>query len=435
MKRPQRTRWVEKKASMGQAGSGTLTAGPRVWRVLVVDDEENLNWSLVTSLRREHYAADGALTAEDARRRMVDVDYDCVISDIQMPGIDGFQLLNWLREQRPQSRVIMMTAFGSPSVRQDAMRKGVTAYLEKPFDLAALKRELRKALETPTQATQTFDLIEITQVISLSRRDVAVQTQVGDQVGQLVFERGELISAAFGSLLGEQAFFAMCAQPAQAATPAPAPEHVERNVTQPVSALIFDALLKRDSSQSGARPFTAGPASGALSMRALGGPSQAHPQAPPSPMRAPITASLKPMVAPTSGPMVNHAITRDLQRDPQRALAALVAAIARPCAVALVMPDGSLRAQAQTHMPPVPDAAFIHMAQGFGAFARAAHLGNLGAPRAARLTTGVDQALVRLVGLRPGAPALVVVAPVDIEPHHLDAVIAIHEADLIEVTL
>ncbi|HEY7850395.1 MAG TPA: response regulator, partial [Ktedonobacterales bacterium] len=180
---------------MGQAGSGALTGAPRVARVLVVDDEENLNWSLVTSLRREQYAADGALTAEDARRRMVDETYDCIISDIQMPGMDGFQLLSWLREQRPQSRVIMMTAFGSPSVRQEAIRNGVAAYLEKPFDLTALKRELRKALDTPAQPSTTYDLIEITQVISLSRRDVAVQAQVGEQLGMLVFERGELISA------------------------------------------------------------------------------------------------------------------------------------------------------------------------------------------------------------------------------------------------
>ena len=44
-------------------------AGQRTWRVLVVDDEENLNWSLVTSLRKDNYAADGAATGEDALRR------------------------------------------------------------------------------------------------------------------------------------------------------------------------------------------------------------------------------------------------------------------------------------------------------------------------------------------------------------------------------
>jgi CheY-like chemotaxis protein len=392
-----------------------------VVRVLVVDDEENLNWSLVTSLRREQYAADGALTAEDARRRMVDVVYDCVISDIQMPGMDGFQLMSWLREQRPQSRVIMMTAFGSPSVRQEAFRNGVAAYLEKPFDLTALKRELRKALDTPAQISTSYDLIEITQVISLSRRDVAVQAQVGGQLGMLVFERGELISAVFGMLRGEQAFFAMCATPAQLATPAPAPERVERNVTQPVSALIFDALLKRDAGLAAAAPG-ARPADDA----ALARPAT-------TPMRAPITSSLV-ALAPAQAPSQTTPAAHDSQRT-LATLASLVAAIARPCAVALVLPDGAMRGQAQTRQPPVPEAAFAQMVQGFVAFARAAQVGQWGAPREARFITNGEQALVRLIGLRPGAPALIVVAPADVELRQLDATIAVHEPELLELMI
>ena len=399
---------------MSQTGSGGLTGAPRVTRVLVVDDEENLNWSLVTSLRREQYAADGALTAEDARRRMADAAYDCVISDIQMPGMDGFQLLSWLREQRPQTRVIMMTAFGSPSVRQEAFRSGVAAYLEKPFDLAALKRELRRALETPAQAGATsFDVLEIAQVISLSRRDMAMQAQVGDQMGLLVFEHGDLISAAFGALRGEQAFFAMCAAPAQLATPAPMPEHVERNVTQPVSALIFDALLKRDTGLAAATP-------GAAALR--------PPTAGPSVARAPITSSLAPASAPSS-------VSQMPVRDPQRTLASLAAAIARPCVVALVRPDGAIVALAQTRQPPTPEAALTHLIQGFVAFARAAQVGQWGAPREARFSASGEQALIRLVGLRPGSPPLVVVAPADLEPRQLDASIAVHEPELLELVM
>lgn len=404
---------------MAQAGSGGLTGAPRVARVLVVDDEENLNWSLVTSLRREQYAADGALTAEDARRRIADSVYDCVISDIQMPGMDGFQLLSWLREQRPQPRVIMMTAFGSPSVRQEAFRSGVAAYLEKPFDLTALKRELRKALEAPAQTGATvYDVLEITQVISLSRRDMAMQAQIGDQSGLLVFERGDLVSVLFGALRGEQAFFAMCAAPAQMAAPAAIPEVVERNVTQPVSALIFDALLKRDTGLAAATPGGAQPATNAQRPLTMG----------PAPVRAPNTSSLAP-AAPASS------VSQALVRDPHRTLASLASAIARPCVVALVRPDGAIVALAQTRQPPTPEAALAHLTQGFVAFARAAQLGQWGTPREARFTASSEQALVRLVGLRPGSPALVVVAPADLEPRLLDASIAVHESELLELAM
>ncbi len=410
--------------SMTQSGSGGLTGAPRTQRVLVVDDEENLNWSLVTSLRRERYAADGALTAEDAQRRMADMSYDCVISDIQMPGMDGFQLLSWLREHQPQSRVIMMTAFGSPSARQEAFRNGVIAFLEKPFDLAALKFELRRALDTTAQPVVGYDLLEITQVISMSRRDVAVQTQTGAQVGLLVFERGELISAAFGALRGEQAFFAMCAAPVQQATPTAIPERIERNINQPLSPLIFDALLKRDSGQTGASATA---------------PSAPSAPPPAQPLRSQPSPSL--MRAPSTGPnpAASGQITGGPQsapaRDPQGTLAALVTAIARPCAAALVMPDGTIRAQAQTRIPPAPETVFNHLIQAFVSFARATQAGQLGAPRSAHLVAGGEQALVRIIGPRPNAPALVVVAPADIEQRQLEAAIAVHEVELMERTL
>lgn len=122
-------------------------------------------------------------------------------------------------------------------------------------------------------------------------------------------------------------------------------------------------------------------------------------------------------------------------RDAQSTLAALVSAIARPCAAALISPDGAVRAQAQTRVPPLPESAFHHLAQGFIAFARAAHSGQLGAPRSARLTASGEQALIRIVGPRPDAPALVVVAPADAEPRQLEAAIALHEAELAERTL
>jgi hypothetical protein len=122
-------------------------------------------------------------------------------------------------------------------------------------------------------------------------------------------------------------------------------------------------------------------------------------------------------------------------RDPQRTLAALAAAIARPCVVALVTPDGAVYAQAQTRQPPTPDAALAQMALGFVAFARAAQMGQWGAPREARFSASGEQALVRLIGMRSGSPALVVVAPADIEPRQLDATIGVHEPELLELTM
>src|SRR6185437_6205484 len=97
--------------------------------------------------------------------------YDCIISDVKMPGMDGFELLQWLRHHQPSTRVIMMTAFGSPTARQEAQQSGVVAYLEKPFDLRVLKEELRRLAGNAARAeagiAEGYDVLDVVQVLHL----------------------------------------------------------------------------------------------------------------------------------------------------------------------------------------------------------------------------------------------------------------------------
>lgn len=229
------------------------SATRRVWRVLVVDDEENLNWSLVNSLRKDSYAADGAQTAEQALRLLSSQPYDIVISDVKMPGMDGFELLQWVRQNRPQIRVVMMTAFGSPTDRATALRGGVIAYLEKPFDLVALKEELRRLTTTPADQrtsgpaeSEGYDLLEVTRVISLARRDIALSVESNGRVGRLRFLRGDLIWAEAGEVQGDDAFVLLTAPKLGRAQPESWDGRSNRNITQPLAQLIFTAMLQRD---------------------------------------------------------------------------------------------------------------------------------------------------------------------------------------------
>lgn len=392
-------------------------APQRPWRVLVVDDEENLNWSLVASLRRENYSADGALTADDARRRLTEMAYDCVISDVKMPGIDGFQLLSWLREWRPSTRVIMMTAFGSPSVRQEAFRNGVIAYLEKPFDLRVLKQELRRTLETRPQQPPSYDLIDMTQAINVGRRDVVAQILAGGITGLLAFEHGDLVAAEYNDLHGDAAFQAMCVAPAQRVwqvTPATPPE---RNVTKPVSALIFDALLARNAPAAG---------SGALSLPPV--PAVAPPE-----VRTATPAQASPTGAPVARPTGGAGQIPSPDEnvpDAQRALARLVASIGAPGAAALLTSTGVVKALAQTAQPALTDEVFAHLAQAVQATARAARVGQWGPVREARLFTGQRQALVRLLNAGGEALALVVIVPASLDSRQFEAAVATHEGAL-----
>ena len=218
------------------------------WRILVVEDEENLNWSIVNSLRKDGYFVRGVMNGAEALRILWSEEYDVVISDLKMPGADGFELLQWIRAHRPKTRLIMVTAFGSASTRNQALEGGVVSYLEKPFDLHTLKEELRRLLQQTgfSANLDSFDLLDVIQIITLSRKSIALLVNTGlEERGVLRFQGGELIWAEYGSLRGEEAFFALAAHKNGVVIHQPWDEQITPNVTQPLSRLIFQALQYR----------------------------------------------------------------------------------------------------------------------------------------------------------------------------------------------
>jgi CheY-like chemotaxis protein/predicted regulator of Ras-like GTPase activity (Roadblock/LC7/MglB family) len=218
------------------------------WRILVVEDEENLNWSIVNSLRKDGYFVQGVMSGTEAIRMLWSGEYDVVISDLKMPGADGFELLQWIRAYRPKTRLIMVTAFGSASTRNQALEGGVVSYLEKPFDLHTLKEELRRLLQQTgfSASLDSFDLLDVIQIITMSRKSIALLVNTGlEERGMLRFQAGELIWAEYGSLRGEEAFFALAAHKNGVVVHQPWNDQITPNVTQPLSRLIFQALQYR----------------------------------------------------------------------------------------------------------------------------------------------------------------------------------------------
>ncbi|HEY7982740.1 MAG TPA: response regulator [Ktedonobacterales bacterium] len=389
--------------------------GQRVWRILVVDDEENLNWSLANSLRKEQYVADSALTGEDALRQMATQQYDIVISDVRMPGMDGFELLQWLRGHRPQTRVLMMTAFGSPTERAEAIRGGVVAYVEKPFDLHALKEELRRittaepARTTGAPPTDGYDLLEVARVVSLARRDIALQVEANGQRGRLRFLRGDLIWAECGALQGDEAFVTLTAPRTGRVQPEPWDGRSARNVQQPLSALIYQALARRDRA-AGAGPQRAAtspsmsatvPATPAVHIPSA--PSATSPGAAPQPVSAPLAA------APSTHPF---AILAPAQAERVRdTLADLAGALPSPAGVVLLRPDGTLLAQSWNGASEPPTGTLLHLAAGAQSAVRAMLLGGWGDVEDVRVTTQDRYVLAWRLGRSERGALLLLVVP------------------------
>lgn len=120
-----------------------------VRKILVVDDEENARIGLTKLLSQEGYevasAADGQEALDLLSRRPVHL----VISDINMPGMNGLAFLRELGRRHPGTAVIMITAFGEVESYLEAMNLGAYEYLHKPIRVEELKSVMKKVLEPP----------------------------------------------------------------------------------------------------------------------------------------------------------------------------------------------------------------------------------------------------------------------------------------------
>ncbi|MDD5475671.1 MAG: sigma-54 dependent transcriptional regulator [Syntrophales bacterium] len=116
--------------------------------ILVVDDEKNMRLVLAAMLRREGHtvltAADG-IEAQDIIRKN---DVTVVVSDLKMPRLDGFGLLEWVADEDPSLPVIIITAHGTIANAVEAVKKGAFDYITKPFDQEDLKNVIGKAVST-----------------------------------------------------------------------------------------------------------------------------------------------------------------------------------------------------------------------------------------------------------------------------------------------
>jgi CheY-like chemotaxis protein len=392
----------------------STATGQRVWRILVVDDEENLNWSLVNSLRKDNYVVDGALTGVDALRNMTNQIYDIVISDVKMPGMDGFELLQWLRGHRPQTRVLMMTAFGSPTERAEAIRGGVIAYIEKPFDLLTFKEELRRMTSTTdgqrasgSSQTDGYDLLEVARVISLARRDIALLVEANGRSGRLRFLRGDLIWAECGGLLGDDAFVALTAPRSGRVQPEPWDGRSGRNVTQPLSALIYQAMTQRDRSgptDPTAEPPHAPQATGAGAegawTRSSDGPTAGAEAAPASQevSAGPSTAALAPLAPAQIGAA-------------RATLTELVTTLPEGGGAALLRPDGTVLAQGWSGVSEATSGTLSHLAACAQSALRAMLLGGWGDLEDLQITSHDRYVLVRRLGRSDRAALAMLVLP------------------------
>lgn len=116
-------------------------------RILVVDDHRAARESVMFVLREAGHAVQGAASAVEALTILDRQAFDVVITDLQMPGIDGLEFIRQLSRRRLPTQAIMVTAHATIASAVEAMRHGAFDYLEKPFDAERLERLVEQALK------------------------------------------------------------------------------------------------------------------------------------------------------------------------------------------------------------------------------------------------------------------------------------------------
>lgn len=154
-----------------------------VCRVLVVDDDHDINRLLRVRLKSRGFQVEGASNGEEALRLLDEgMQPDLIFLDVSMPGIGGLEVLKQVRSQGRNLAVIMMTAFGSEGVAIEALRQGADDYLRKPFEPGEFQAVVGRTVTK----------------LELSRQNAALRLQLDQKRRQLEAElaRAAVVQAA-----------------------------------------------------------------------------------------------------------------------------------------------------------------------------------------------------------------------------------------------
>lgn len=114
------------------------------FKVLIVDDEEELVLTLVERLEFRGIAAKGVTKGSDALACLRKEDFDVVVVDLKMPGIDGLEIKEAVEREHPSTKVLLVTGHGAEDPEQDLEIDA--HFLMKPFDLSTLMQKIREVL-------------------------------------------------------------------------------------------------------------------------------------------------------------------------------------------------------------------------------------------------------------------------------------------------
>ncbi|MBI4658130.1 MAG: response regulator transcription factor [Verrucomicrobia bacterium] len=169
-------------------------------RVLFIEDSTRLQRSICTALRHSGYAVDGATDGEEGLWLAESNDYDVIVLDIMLPGLDGLEILRRLRQQEHPAQILMLTARDTVEDRVRGLQLGAEDYLVKPFALEELLARIqalcrrRYALKTTRLVIADLELDMATKTVRRADRPIDLAPREYALLELLALRRGQVVS-------------------------------------------------------------------------------------------------------------------------------------------------------------------------------------------------------------------------------------------------
>lgn len=223
-------------------------------KVLIVDDEEDMLWMLQRNLDNgiPNIETITAQSGSEALGILSENEISLVITDINMPGMSGLELLTEVSGKYPDTKVIIMTAYPSNAFENKAKKEGAIQFVEKPFDI----NDMRKIVENSLEASDAeaagggIALLDIIQFNGLANATSALKVVSDEAEGMIFFHEGKVASCNYDDKTGEEAFFAIIELDGAEISNVNDIEAPDNTIEKTVESLMLEAAVLKDEEKS-----------------------------------------------------------------------------------------------------------------------------------------------------------------------------------------
>jgi CheY-like chemotaxis protein len=221
--------------------------------ILIVDDESAILDFLRDGLSsyQDRFNVYTASSGDEALRIMDGHRITLLITDIRMPIMDGFELIRDAKAKNPDTRFIVMTAYGSDEIFEKSMEYGAIDYLKKPFEFDRFAKKMFRALEPAkgfrASSFHGFHLTDALQLVHMVRKSqtIRVKTEFGDECW-IHLRDGEVVHAELEDLQGEEAFYRIIGLDGGEIDSLPLSNDIPTTISRSLAALILEGMRLKD---------------------------------------------------------------------------------------------------------------------------------------------------------------------------------------------